>query len=571
MMLRVIIVVIPLLGSLELLGASSTVDWEATWDSYIWGLPNGNLPSGPLLGQGDFGMTLQTNNHTGCFELWLGLNSMWGMPDKPENPTNNSCGSSNTYRPSGCSKWGPEVWYPGLQSLGGIKLCVNDESFTAANFSASQRFGDGVVTAFYVSGQRRVATRSFMHPTDKVLVSEVSFTGFGAAQPPSLTVESWTKTLWLNATPAAAAESTSAGWDHKAQAQYFSRVAIPGNSAERKLKQLKVVVASQFRGTKATNHSHIYNHSAAHAAGLPDSMATIGVRSIISGGNFTMITVAKSNLDIGANYSVDPLQPALDDLESVVASTAEGANQEYWTEYWSTASISLPAQPEIERFWFVANALLSSASRPAPTRFGGSTMPNLWGPWITDDPKHIQSCGWCNAFVTDYNTEALLYGAFSSNKLPQLSSYVDLITAFLPAARMGAVATARLAATQFAGRNESLLQCVLDAPQAIHFPCGIGPFGMPSSGNGPSPAGDWELRTCGIFVAMPLLWQYEYFGNVTFGRETVLPILSGLADFWRCWLERQPTGNGDYVLIDNDDNMSEQGWWMGCSEERGAG
>eukprot|EP01051_Picozoa_sp_SAG22_P037968 SAG22_NODE_19230_length_277_cov_0.573034_1_plen_34_part_10 len=30
--------------------------------------------------------------------------------------------------------------------------------------------------------------------------------------------------------------------------------------------------------------------------------------------------------------------------------------------------------------------------------------------------------GWCGAFVTDYNTEALLYGAFSSNKLQQLSS-----------------------------------------------------------------------------------------------------------------------------------------------------
>lgn len=184
--------------------------------------------------------------------------------------------------------------------------------------------------------------------------------------------------------------------------------------------------------------------------------------------------------------------------------------------------------------------------------------------------RTVFSTGWCGAFVTDYNTEALLYGAFSSNKLPQLSSYVDLITAFLPAARTGAVATARLA-SQFNGRNQSLLQCVLDAPTAIHFPCGVGPFGMPSSGNGPSPGGDWELRTCGMFAAMPLLWQYEYFQNVTFGRETVLPILSGLAEFWRCWLQRQATADGDYIYVDNDDNMSEQGWWMGCSEERGAG
>ena len=175
------------------------------------------------------------------------------------------------------------------------------------------------------------------------------------------------------------------------------------------------------------------------------------------------------------------------------------------------------------------------------------------------------------AVPNQLSTCCQFYGAFSSNKLPQLSSYVDLVTAFLPAARTGAVATARLAASQFPNRNQTLLQCVLDAPNAIHFPCGIGPFGMPSSGNGPSPAGDWELRTCGMFAAMPLLWQYEYFGNATFGRETVLPILRGLADFWRCWLQRQPTEDGGYVLVDNDDNMSEQGWWMGCAEEHGPG
>ena len=490
----------------------ASVDWEATWDGPIWGLPNGNLPAGPIMGQGDFGMTLQTNNGTGCFELWLGLNSMWGMPSASENPANDSCGSSGTYRPSGCSeKWGAAVVYPGLQSLGGVKLCINDPAFAAANFSASQRFADGVVSAAYTAEDRAVvSTRSFMHPTKKQLVSEVSFGGFGEKPPPTLTVESWTKTLWLNATPAAAAESTRAGWDAAAQAQYFSRVAIPGNTPARKLKQLHVAVVTQFRGARASNHSLVYNHSAAQAAGLPDHAATVGARCLIGGGNFTLLTVAKSNLDISDDFSIDPLQPALDELKSADASSAEAANGEYWEGYWGTASVSLPAHPSIERFWFVANALLSSASRPAPKRFGGSANPNLWGPWITDDPKEAAGCGWCTAFVTDYNTEALLYGAFSSNKLPQLSSYVDLVTAFLPAARTGAVATARLAASQFPNRNQTLLQCVLDAPNAIHFPCGIGPFGMPSSGNGPSPAGDWELRTCGMFAAMPLLWQYEY-------------------------------------------------------------
>ena len=37
------------------------------------------------------------------------------------------------------------------------------------------------------------------------------------------------------------------------------------------------------------------------------------------------------------------------------------------------------------------------------------------------------------------------------------------------------------------------------------------------------------LRWCGMFVAMPMLWNYEYAQNETFGRETLLPMLSGLA------------------------------------------
>ena len=52
--------------------------------------------------------------------------------------------------------------------------------------------------------------------------------------------------------------------------------------------------------------------------------------------------------------------------------------------------------------------------------------------------------------------------------------------------------------THWHRRNSSLSQCVRASPAAIHFPCGLGPFGMPSGGNGPSPAGDWDLRWCGM-------------------------------------------------------------------------
>ena len=104
-------------------------DHVASWSGNIWGLPNGMLPAGPVLGNGDFGMTLQTGNDTGCLELWLGLNSMWGVPSTVENPINNMHGSGNTYNPT--------ATYPHQMSLGGVTICA--PLFKRANFSALRR------------------------------------------------------------------------------------------------------------------------------------------------------------------------------------------------------------------------------------------------------------------------------------------------------------------------------------------------------------------------------------------------------------------------------------------------
>ena len=252
---------------------AATPDHTATWTGDIWGLPNGLLPAGPVIGQGDFGMSLQTNNATGCVELWLGLNSMWGMPPAPENPQNNTLGSGNTNNP-----FAP---YPSQQFLGALKICVADASFRqGANFTAEQRLADGTILARYVAadGRRSFSTRSFLHPTDKLLVTECAFDGLaGPTDAPIVTLQSWTKTLWFNATAEAAAGSTRAGWDAASGTQWFSRVAIPGNDAARRSKQLHVVVGTRLiaddssaRALRGTgNHSVQCNETAARAGKQP--------------------------------------------------------------------------------------------------------------------------------------------------------------------------------------------------------------------------------------------------------------------------------------------------------------
>lgn len=566
----------------------------ATWAGPITGLPNGVLPAGPVTGSGDFGMTLQTGNNTGCIELWLGLNSMWGIPGKPENPTNNSRGPGNTFQPT--------APFPRQQSLGGLKLCVLDPAFRSAKFSASQRFADGVIETRYTTRANiSVSTRSFMHATEKAMVTEVAFSSSTASvsatfPAPEMSIESWTSTMWYNATPAAAAASTRAGWREnlgsayvptsEGGVQYFTRVAIPGNTEERRQKQLHVAVVTQVRSSPASqlyNHTTIWNNTAASLNHSNPNTVAIGVRSKLHFGasrHFTLVTVALSNLDLGTDFSVDPLGPAVERVKLVSVSEAEQSNQAFWREYWDRASVALPEQPAIEQFWYVANYMLGVASRPGahPKRFGGSNFPNLWGPWNTEpfpgDPSG--GCGWCSAYVTDYNAEALLFGAFSSNKLEQLQSYEELVTAFLPAARRGAIDTARFAVDHYFN-NHSLLQCVLDS-SALHFPAGIAPFGEVSGGNGGSPGGDWDLRWPGMYLAMPLVWKYEYWPNTTYGRQTLLPILRGIADFFRCWLQRTSRltsdagGQGmpnDYVLVDRFDSIAEDGFWMGCAREAG--
>ena len=56
-----------------------------------------------------------------------------------------------------------------------------------------------------------------------------------------------------------------------------------------------------------------------------------------------------------------------------------------------------------------------------------------------------------------------------------------------------------------------------------------------------------------MYMAMPFIWRYEYTLDKTFGKQRLLPLLSGLAEFFRCWLVRRPstgTGGGTYVLAD---------------------
>ena len=66
-----------------------------------------------------------------------------------------------------------------------MTVCILDAAFTTANFAASQRFADGVIETEYAVLEEggsgglglKFSTRSFMHPKNKTMVTELAFSG----------------------------------------------------------------------------------------------------------------------------------------------------------------------------------------------------------------------------------------------------------------------------------------------------------------------------------------------------------------------------------------------------------
>ena len=537
----------------------------AVWDTWINGLPNNVLPAGPVIGQGDFGAAVQTGNGTGAVEFWLGLNSMWGMTQQAENPQNNTESPGNTI-----DQFAP---YPRLVTLGGVTLSAPAFAGNASEFTfhAEQTMSNGsITTAYQQIGGGRFLTRSFMHPVQKLLVTEVEVSGpvAEAMSNTELTITTWTSTLTLNATADAAAKSTRAGHSRGGSTQYVTRISIPENPGRRVNQQRAALTSTFIEPAAVVGSQLIYNDTAAAEAGLPNSSVAIAAQTTVSltpGTRLTLLTGVLTNIDIG-DFERDPLPLALHNaslLTHAHATDAKQQNAAYWQEYWARSSISLPAQPWIERFWYISQFYSSVAYRPQlnyHSAMKGASLPANWGPWTTSD-----DASWNSAFVTDYNAESPLYGVFSSNRAEMADGYFDTVEAFLPNARKGAQDTAEWV-DRFANKTQwnlssfwnhvpadNLSKCMRASPSALHFPCGIGPLGHTSGGNGPSPLGDWKIRWCGMYMAMPFIWRYEYTLDKTFGKQRLLPLLSGLAEFFRCWLVRRPstgTGGGTYVLAD---------------------
>ena len=50
-------------------------------------------------------------------------------------------------------------------------------------------------------------------------------------------------------------------------------------------------------------------------------------------------------------------------MDAPTARAIVAASRRFWADYWNKSTISLPTQPEVERYWYSAQYILGSSSR----------------------------------------------------------------------------------------------------------------------------------------------------------------------------------------------------------------
>ncbi|MDR1060311.1 MAG: hypothetical protein LBL83_03660 [Clostridiales bacterium] len=211
---------------------------------------------------------------------------------------------------------------------------------------------------------------------------------------------------------------------------------------------------------------------------------------------------------------------------------ARAEHERWWEDFWSTSSISIPGEPEIEKYWYASHYLLACCCK------AGKFAPGLYGAWVTTDEPN-----WGGDYHFDYNHEAPWWGVYSSNKVG-LADVYD--TPLLEYVDMGT----RRARELLGARG--ILQMVGIGPKG----CNIGEIFFPDGALCPLGA-YWGQKFDAVYAALNMVTRYYMTCDGEYARK-ILPYLVGAVEFWEDWLELE---DGRYVIY--NDYAGENGWALG--------
>ncbi|RSM89668.1 hypothetical protein DMH04_06770 [Kibdelosporangium aridum] len=213
---------------------------------------------------------------------------------------------------------------------------------------------------------------------------------------------------------------------------------------------------------------------------------------------------------------------AVDRVAGINASgvdTARAAHREWWRQFWMKSYVDA-GDATLNKFYYGALYAVAAANREG--FFPGGT----YSPWRTTDGVNLG-----NRYFMNYNTESQYYGVYSANRPELAKPYYRLIQAEWPHNRN---------ATHAAGY------------QGVTSRRSFGPYNMtrPAPATTPvaptkNPSAPGDQKTNGFFTAIPLLWDFEYTGNIDFYRTVTYPYLKELGAFWQDFLVKE---NGKYVV-----------------------
>ena len=300
--------------------------------------------------------------------LQFGSNAMWALQ---------TCDNASASDP-----FGPQ-WKPAMApacgnviALGGLKVTLPVRS-GVLNITSEQRYSSPQLTArLRVDGSRGLTVTSYIHPSENLLVTNLT----AGADPITVSLETWAVNT--------GASPSLASLGHGGAVGAVTRRAIANDSA---LPQAKHVVAALASASTAVKR-WLLGPSPGSAAVARAALALAANETVSVFTAFADNALRGSGSGAGAAAAVTAaatLAAATAASTAGSAAAVAGARQRWWAGFWNKSSVSLPASPAVERYWYEANYITGSMASTNPR----VPAPGLFGPWVSPSVAPLRASG----------------------------------------------------------------------------------------------------------------------------------------------------------------------------------
>ena len=298
--------------------------------------PLGQRADGPTLGNGDLGAMLGGP----AVEFWLTKNDFWNLAIEAGDPLcrfgtySQQLIVPNMTLDTGCTINNGSGTRNSQSTAGGLAIQPVGANVTADGWVAVLHLDNATVDGnFHLSNGATLRTESFVVAPTAPLTSTISFLVT------HVTAQNQGVTLNISTSPKGplAPGGTIESWGSSATAN----TPAPKDGI---LEGKGITVAFATRTITSTG-----------GAG--------SVLALAPGATAIVVMAVASNLDTQGQDPALAVMKAVQGLTVSSIAAMQQAHVDWWSQYWSRSSISLPTQPEVERFWYSSQYTIGSSVR----------------------------------------------------------------------------------------------------------------------------------------------------------------------------------------------------------------